>query len=658
MNGGSVIFTFKADDKELKQKTTSVGDIIKGNLASAAIIKGIGAVNKGINSIGNAIGNLITKPGLDRALNIENARFKLQGLGNTAEQTEQIMQNALAAVKGTAYGLDEAATVAASAVAAGIKPGEELERTLKLVGDAAAISGRDMAAMGAVFNKVATSGKLQGEELNQFADAGIPIVQLLADTLGKTTEEIYEMSKAGEIGFADLQKAIEKGMGGAALTMGQTFSGALSNMKAAFSRLGATIMTPLQQGLTPVMGNITNIIDAIASGSTDKINEEMSKMGENITSMINNFISTLNPILQNAIPVIQQVILNLANLLPGLVEQLLPPLIETTTELINSLISTLPELITTLLPVILNSVMSIIQGIVAVLPNIIQAISSMLPEILTTLTEMLPQILQQIINTIPIIAQSLSENLPTLIPVLIEGIIALMDVFNQNMPLFLEAGAKIIIGLIKGLINSIPLILQNLGTIIEFIINFFSISKLLGAGKTLLTGLGNGLIKGIPELIRNIPKIIGNMVNYFKTNGVSSFKTIGIDLIRGLWNGIKNVQSWILGKIAGFGKSILKSIKGIFGIHSPSKEFAWIGKMNVLGLEEGMESMQSDLQTTFDGMFDLSPNLYGRTSTNLSPQVNVTVNNNMETDPLGQMVNKIKTFSGGSKNDYNYGMGV
>jgi hypothetical protein len=30
----------------------------------------------------------------------------------------------------------------------------------------------------------------------------------------------------------------------------------------------------------------------------------------------------------------------------------------------------------------------------------------------------------------------------------------------------------------------------------------------------------------------------------------------------------------------------------------------------------------------------------------------------MRQDPLGQMVNDIKTFSGGSKNDYNYGMGV
>ena len=75
----------------------------------------------------------------------------MQGLGHSAEEVDKIMENSLASVKGTAYGLDEAATVAASAVAAGVKPGEDLERTLKLVGDAATISGRDMNSMGAIF---------------------------------------------------------------------------------------------------------------------------------------------------------------------------------------------------------------------------------------------------------------------------------------------------------------------------------------------------------------------------------------------------------------------------------------------------------------------------------------------------------------------------
>lgn len=71
--------------------------------------------------------------------------------------------------------------------------------------------------------------------------------------------------------------------------------------------------------------------------------------------------------------------------------------------------------------------------------------------------------------------------------------------------------------------------------------------------------------------------------------------------------------------------------------------------MNAEGLIEGMDGMEKEVQQSFDGMFDLSPQLYGTSSTNMSPNVNVVVNSNYEQDPLGQMVNKVKTFSGGSK---------
>ena len=53
-------------------------------------------------------------------------------------------------------------------------------------------------------------------------------------------------------------------------------------------------------------------------------------------------------------------------------------------------------------------------------------------------------------------------------------------------------------------------------------------------------------------------------------------------------------------------------------------------------------------------MFELSPTL-NRTMSS-SSNVNVQVINNMETDLLGNLVNNIKTYSNGAKNDYNYGM--
>ena len=96
-------------------------------------------------------------------------------LRERCDMCEKIMENALNSVKGTSFGLGEAASTAASAVAAGVEPGKELERYLKLSGDAAAVAGVDINEMGAIFNKVQTSNKIQMGEMNQLLDRGIQI---------------------------------------------------------------------------------------------------------------------------------------------------------------------------------------------------------------------------------------------------------------------------------------------------------------------------------------------------------------------------------------------------------------------------------------------------------------------------------------------------
>lgn len=65
--------------------------------------------------------------------------------------------------------------------------------------------------------------------------------------------------------------------------------------------------------------------------------------------------------------------------------------------------------------------------------------------------------------------------------------------------------------------------------------------------------------------------------------------TIGINLVKGLWNGISNMQSWVISKVQGFGNSVLTGLKNFFGIHSPSKVMEeQIGKNLALGVANGI----------------------------------------------------------------------
>lgn len=381
---------------------------------------------------------------------------------------------------------------------------------------------------------------------------------------------------------------------------------------------------------------------AYAMGNYSKENETFAGSLQTMKASFGNFMSGAG----NIDDVINSVV-SFGNILVKSITEMAPKITTGLVQLLNGIIPQIPILLQSLLPSVVTGVISLIQGII-----------NMLPTIITMLAGMLPTILQALITGLVTITNSLADMFPTLIPTIIDAVLGLIPVLIDNLPLFIDAGIELIIGLATGLVDAIPKIIEKLPQIISSIINGIigAIPQILAAAPKLIVALAKGLINAIPTLVKNIPEIITSIVNGLR-DGVSKIFDIGGDLVRGLWEGIKNVTGWVFDKIKGFGKSILNGIMGIFGIHSPSTEFAWVGKMNAEGLIEGMDGMEKEVQQSFDGMFDLSPQLYGTSSTNMSPNVNVVVNSNYEQDPLGQMVSKVKTFSGGSKNDYNYGYG-
>ena len=75
---------------------------------------------------------------------------------------------------------------------------------------------------------------------------------------------------------------------------------------------------------------------------------------------------------------------------------------------------------------------------------------------------------------------------------------------------------------------------------------------------------------------------------------------------------------------------------------------------NTDAVNKSMTNLQKEMMSTFQ----VSPQLANSAALHYSPTVVNNVEVNMQQDPLGQMVRDVKTFSGGAKNDYNYGMGV
>lgn len=242
----------------ISQKTGQVGMSLTKNITRPA---GIAAA---------AVGGIALAKGWARLVEIDNAKAKLSALGNSGKQVETIMTNANTAVKGTSFGMGEAATTAANAVAAGIKPGKELTQYLTNTGDAAAIAGVGMDEMGRILNKVQTSNKAYNGELQELSDRGLPVYQWLAKEAGIAESEVADFAASGQVTSKMLQDAIENNIGGAAKKMGEkSFTASLANMWAALGRVGAGFLDAGGKGggffskMKPIMNNLTTMFDGM-----------------------------------------------------------------------------------------------------------------------------------------------------------------------------------------------------------------------------------------------------------------------------------------------------------------------------------------------------------------------------------------------------------
>lgn len=217
---------------------------------------GVGA----IAGIGTAVAGLAAKGGLTRALNLEKAQTMFKGLKLEWSDYESTIN---AAVDGTIYSLDAAAVVAASLAASGVGAGDAMETALNGCVGAASTFGLELDNLGYVYQKVAAKGKMQGDEMMLLTERGIPALQLLSQHLGKTTDEVQEMVKKGEVSFEIFSDAMYAAFGDSAQAANETFTGSMANMRSALSRIGADFMTPVKDSAIPVFNSLRVALNSV-----------------------------------------------------------------------------------------------------------------------------------------------------------------------------------------------------------------------------------------------------------------------------------------------------------------------------------------------------------------------------------------------------------
>lgn len=122
-----------------------------------------------------------------------------------------------------------------------------------------------------------------------------------------------------------------------------------------------------------------------------------------------------------------------------------------------------------------------------------------------------------------------------------------------------------------------------------------------GVAESVATAAGSVVGAAFELLWGFIKDAWGNVVDWWYEVAYEDGQfTIG-GLLQGIWDGIKNIAQWIKEHIF---QPFIDGFKKVFGIHSPSKELAALGKQLMTGLKEGIIGSIENVITGFRNLWD------------------------------------------------------
>lgn len=543
------------------------GDILKANVLSEAIVSGIKKLGSVVKEVGSAFIK-IGKQALDSYADYEQLVGGVETLfKDNASTVENYANNAYKTAGLSANEYMETVTAFSASLL------QSLNGDTAKSAEVADMAITDMADNA---NKMGTSMDMIQNAYQGFAKQNYTMLDNLKLGYGGTKSEMERL-------LADAQKI-----------SGVKYD--ISNLNDVYQaihviqgELGIT-GTTAKEASTTIQGSVSamksawqNMLTGIADDNAD------------FDGLVNNLVESIGTAAENIMPRVQIIIDGVIALVGQLGEKIvehLPEILETCSNIFTQIIDSIGTFAPQIGVAAFQIVNALITGIASNLPAILEAGIELLVELIT----------------------GISQTLPQLIPVMVDAILTMAETLIDNIDTIIEAGIELIIALAEGLIEALPKLIEKIPTIIEKLVTKLTnpemIGKIIQAAARLIVELGIGLIKAIPQLLSKIPQIISTIVKGLM-NGVRSLKDVGKNLLKGLWEGMSGLGTWLWNKVKGMLNGLTDKIKNFFGIHSPSTLFKdEIGENLALGLGEGftdtMKNVTTDMQNAIPTEFDTS----------------------------------------------------
>lgn len=438
--------------------------------------------------------------------------------------------------------------------------------------------------------------------LNDVYEA-IHVIQGELDITGTTAKEASTTIQ----GSAAAMKAAWQNMLTGIADENADFDGLINNLVKSIETFAKNIIPRVEQALKGVGKLVSGLAPIIVQELPNLISEILPSFIEAVMSIVDSIIEIIPELLPVVLEAITEIGMEVINSLSEILPEILQAVIDGVIQVANTISENLPQIVAALtqgllqlVQVIIDNMPQFLQAALELMLSIQQAIYQALPIIIAALPQLIIGIVDFIVGAIPQLIQAYIQLLSCMVDALPEIIAAIVAVLPQiidgiitslleGLPLIIQCGIDLLIALIDAMPQIITTICAAMPQIITSIIDALTshISEIIECGVKLLVALVANLPEIIVEVVKAIPEIIAALVKAI-IEGVPQIAKSGTELVKGLFNGIKDAGSWLYGKLQGWVSDVLSWIKGLFGIHSPSRETAEDGKYLVMGLGKGI----------------------------------------------------------------------
>ena len=508
-------------EKRTSKASASIGKFIG---AAAGIAAAVGIFRTLRGAVDQAFSRIDTMEQFDRVMTT------MTGSAEVAEQTLATINDT---VKGTAFGLDTAASAVQNFVTSGIEV-ESATRYFESWGDAVAFytkgTSQDLEGVTDALSKMSTRGKVDMEQLGRIMEAGIPAMDIYAEAMGMSTEEVADQMRKGKLEAGQFMEVMDEALAngtekfpalaGAAKDAGASWQGSFDNMKAAVAR------------------GVTNIIESIDTMLEDN---GLPTMREMVSEFGSAFESALT-----------------------FIGESIPPLIE--------FIKQFAQANEEAFGGIRDTVMTVFTTIWGYIQEVWQYIMEIWNEYGPQLTVLAETIFGTIRDVVQFVFETVWNIIKTILDLLVPYI---KDVLGRIAEFWAENGEQIMKAV------------DNAFTFIKGVIDFIM---------PIVTGIIKGAWDIITAIFNTTIGVIMGIIKWFAsllTGDFEGMKEAAIGIVETMWDGIKGVIAGAWNLVSGAFSGLWDSISGWFsGLKDDALEW---GKNMISGFIDGIKSMGSNV---------------------------------------------------------------